>query len=355
MQRIAQRNKKVDLQGKRCYVGVDVHKITYYAALLSEEGLVVQFSCPADPNTLISKIQEMGVEIIMLTHESGPTGYELAWYCQKMGVPIIVAAASKIPRKITPDSKTDRLDGLKLAEYLSKDMLSMVTIPTREEYTLRELERRRQQLINARRKLRQQIKSFLLKNRIEAPEGLDHWTERAIKGLQEAEMGNQYLRLTLDSLLREHRFICQEAKETQKSLSQELSRAGKDELLRNLQTIPGVGITVSQTFVTEIFRPERFERSEEICSYVGLAPITSQSGQSKGKARLVHVGQAYLRSILIEAAWTLIWKEPYYRKIYSKIIGKTNLSQKAIVAVARRLLIILWRISVENRIYQNRG
>lgn len=352
--RIAQKSRKVDFQGKRCYVGVDVHKLTYYAALLSEDGLSMQFSSPSSPGSLISQIQGMGVEIIALAHESGPTGYELAWHCQEIGVPVVVAATTKIPRKITPDSKTDRLDGLKLAEYLSKDMLCGVAIPSREEHALRELERRRQQLVHSRRKLRQQIKSFLLKNGIEAPKGLAHWTQEAVTELGVSDMGNPHLRLTLDSFLRELEFICTETRQAQETLTKELSREGKDTLLNNLRTIPGVGVTVSQAFVTEIFRPERFERAEEICAYVGLAPITSQSGQSKARARLVHAGQTYLRSILIESAWILVRKDPHYRMFYNKIVGRTNLPQKAIVAVARKLLVILWRLSVENRAYQFR-
>lgn len=355
MKRIAQEGKKVDLKGKRCYVGVDVHKTTYYAALLSEDGLRMQFSCPAKPCALVSKIQGMGVDIIALTHESGPTGYELAWHCQDAGIPIVVAAASKIPRKITPDSKTDRLDGMKLAEYLACNMLCKTTIPTREEFALRELERRRQQLVRSRRKLRQQIKSFLLKNGIASPAGLRHWSGEALRELEAGGLSNASLRLTLDSFLRELGFISMELKETQENLSQELSRAGKEELLSNLRTIPGVGVTVSQTFAAEIFSPERFDRAEEICAYVGLAPITSQSGLSKPKARIVHTGQTYLRSILIESAWTLIRKDPHYHSIYTKLTGRTNLPQKAIVAVARKLLVIIWRVSVENRPYRFHG
>jgi len=355
MQRISQKSRKVDFRGKRCYVGVDVHKLTYYAAVLSEDGQSMQFSCPANPRTLVFKIQEMGVEIIALSHESGPTGYELAWYCQGSGIQVVVAATTKIPRKITPDSKTDRLDGLKLAEYLSKGMLCGITIPTREEHALRELERRRQQLVRSRRELRQQLKSFLLKNGIESPKGLDHWTDGALRELKEMDLKNPHLRLTLESFLRELEFICSEANQTQKTLTEELSRAGRDGLLQNLRTVPGVGITVSQTFITEIFRPDRFDRAEEICAYVGLAPITSQSGQGKGRARLVRNGQTYLRSILIESAWILVRKDPHYRSFYNKIVGRTNLPQKAIVAVARKLLVILWRLSVENRFYEFRG
>ncbi len=355
MQRITQKGRKVDFQGKRCYVGVDVHKQTYYTALLSEDGLSIQFSSPANPTSLISQIQGMGVEIIALAHESGPTGYDLAWYCEEAGIPVLVAATTKIPRKITPDGKTDRLDGMKLAEYLSRGMLHVITIPTREEFALRELERRRQQLVHSRRELRQQIKSFLLKNRIESPKGLDHWSEESLQELREIDLGNPYLRVTFDSFLREHAFICAEVNQTQKTLTKELALVDKALLLENLRTIPGVGITVSQTFVTEIFRPERFDREEEICAYVGLAPIISQSGQGKARARLVHAGQRYLRSILIESAWILVRKDSHYRSFYNRILCRTNLPQKAIVAVARKLLVIMWRLSVENRAYQYRG
>jgi transposase len=261
----------------------------------------------------------------------------------------VVAATAKIPRKIMPDSKTDRLDALKLAEYLSKGMLQGVTVPSREEYALRELERRREQLVSSRRKLRQQIKSFLLKNSIRAPKGLGHWTQEALTELKGAELGNIHLRLALDSFLRELEFICSEACKAQETLTRELKCAGKDILLKNLRTIPGVGVTVSQTFVTEIFRPERFARAEEICAYVGLAPVTSQSGQSKARARLAHAGQSYLRSILIESAWILIRKDQQYRSVYNRLYSRTNLPQKAIVAVARKLLVILWRASFSGK------
>lgn len=355
MRRIPQKREKVDLSGKRCYVGVDVHKLTYYTALLSEDGCRVEFSSPADPKGLLKQILNLGVEIICLAQESGPTGYELAWSCQEAGIPVIVAATTKIPRKITPDGKTDRLDGIKLAEYLARDMLHGVSIPTREEFCLREMERRRQQLVRGRRELRQQIKSFLLKNRIRSSAGLKHWSQSSIEELEELEMDNAHLRMALSSYLRELKFICQEAERVQSELSEELVKQGKGKLIKNLRTIPGVGKTLSGTFVAEIFRPERFERSEEICAYVGLAPITSQSGQSKAKARLQHAGQRYLRSVLVECAWVLVRDEVYYRKIYNKILSNTNLPQKAIVAVARRLLVIMWRIAVENRAYQRKS
>jgi transposase len=352
MKRIAQMQKKVDLSGSRCYVGVDVHKSAYYVALLSEDGERLQFSTPADPHGLLDKLNEMGVVILSLAHETGPTGYGLAWACQELGIQIVVAATSKIPRPISAGGKTDRLDAMKLAEFLAKGMLKSVTIPTPDEHGLREMERRRQRLIGNRRKLKQNIKSFLLRNGLSGAVELAQWTKASVEKLRRLEMGNAYLQATLESFMSELDLLNAQIQKMKEALTRESARQGKGVMLRNLKTIPGVGETVAQTFAAEIFRPERFERAEEICAYVGLAPIISQSGQSQGKAFLRQVGQNYFRSILVESAWASIRRDKYFRDFYTRIRSKTNLPQKAIVAVARKLLIVIWRVAVENRVYR---
>jgi hypothetical protein len=63
MKRITQKRGKNEFQEKRCYVGVDVHKLTYYTALLSEEGFRLEFSTPADPVALLKQIQNMGLKL----------------------------------------------------------------------------------------------------------------------------------------------------------------------------------------------------------------------------------------------------------------------------------------------------
>lgn len=166
------------------------------------------------------------------------------------------------------------------------------------------------------------------------------------------EMGNIYLQGALDSFMSELDHLDAQIQKMKEALIRESVRQGKGAMLRNLKTIPGVGETVAQTFVAEIFRPERFERAEEICAYVGLAPIISQSGQSQGKAFLRRVGQDYFRSILVQAAWASVRCDKYFRDFYAKIRSRTNLPQKAIAAVARKLLIVIWRVAVENRAYR---
>ena len=101
MKKVTQTRGKVELKGVNCYIGVDVHKLTYYAAIMSVEGQRVEFSCPADPEGFIRKLKDMRIKVQGLAYESGPTGYELAWKCQEAGLPVMVAASSKIPRPIS--------------------------------------------------------------------------------------------------------------------------------------------------------------------------------------------------------------------------------------------------------------
>ena len=347
-----EKREQCNFNGKACWVGVDVHKASYAVAVLDEDGQRLEFSTGAEPKNLLLQLLKMGMSIKALAHESGPTGYGLAWACQEMGIPVLVAAPSRIPRPISKTGKTDRLDSMKLVELLARDMLKGIAIPSREEFTLREMERARQRLVRKRRDARQNIRSFLLRNGLEEPSGLDGWGTASLRALRQMHLPD-YLRLSLDSYLEEHESILASLAKITKQLAKAAKEQGYSERIKNLRTIPGVGETIAHTFTCEIFRPERFKRSEDICAYVGLAPITSHSGSGKEKAWLRPVGQRYLRSILVESAWRLVALEACYRIFYNRIRSKTGVSQKAITAVARKLLVLIWRIAVEKRAYRS--
>jgi transposase len=353
MNKVAKNYKsgKIDFSGKACWVGVDVHKSSYAVAILDEEGQRLEFSAPANPKRLLLQLLKMGMSIKALTYESGPTGYCLAWACQESGIPVLVAAPSRIPRPVSKTGKTDRLDSIKLADFLARGMIKGIAIPSREEFALREIERTRQHLVKRRRELRQNIHAFLLRNGLAEPSGLNNWSSASIRELHEMPLPI-HLRLSLDSYLEEHTHILESLSKIAKQLAVAATELGYGEKIGNLRTIPGVGVTIAHTFVIEIFRPDRFKRAEEICAYVGLAPVSSHSGSGTERAWIRPVGQRYLRSILVEAAWRLVASEDYYRDFYNRVRNGTRLAQKAITAVARKLLVLVWRIAIEGRPYK---
>ncbi|EHJ48853.1 transposase IS116/IS110/IS902 family protein [Solidesulfovibrio carbinoliphilus subsp. oakridgensis] len=336
-------------------VGIDVHKNSYHIALPREDGQFHVWVAPSNPLALAIRLKELSLSIRCIAYEAGPTGYTLARVLLAANLPAIVIAPNKIPRPISASAKTDSLDCRRLADYAAKDMLTPIALPTEEEEALRTLVRRRKTLTAQRRQVRQRIKSLLLYHGILEPRGLENWSKKALAGLDALPL-RPAIASALGSLLREHTFVQQEVNLVDdaigKSSRDELPQGDQASAAEYLQTVPGVGPVVAATFVTEVFRPQRFQRGEEVASYLGLAPTVRQSGERSGQARLAPGGKKYLKSILVEAAWTVKRYCPWAANLYGRIVSRTNVPQKAIVAVARKLAIILWRLSLEKRAYE---
>jgi transposase len=293
---------------------------------------------------LVQKLAGLEVPIRNIAYESGPTGFGLARAAQKAGFRCTVAAPSKILRPVSPGAKTDRLDCIKLADLAAKGLLRSIAIPTEEQEAERSLLRRRFQIVDGIRTIKQRIKSHLLFLGIEEPPGLKDWSKVGIERLSLLSL-LPAAKLALDSMVRELKSSQQELTHVAADL-EALMRGRHGYVYERLRSVPGVGAVVATTFLLELFRPERFNSKREVASYLGLAPMVRHSGERSPNGRLVPVGQKRLRSLLVEAAWMLKSKVPKAAEIYGKVRSRTGLAQKAIVAVARHLAIYLWRSSL---------
>ncbi len=330
---------------QRIFVGVDVHKKTFSVALLRPDGMIKDWSSPADVASLTQILSSLPVNIGTVCYEAGPTGFGLARSLKAAGIRVIVAAPSRIPRPVTATNKTDSLDCRKLAELAAAGLIRPIAIPSEREEAFRSLQRRRHQLTDSLRKVKQRIRALLLSLSIAEPVGIDHWSKIAIAALAILPLPPR-ADDTRNSLLEELHYLISAQRQVDlrlRVISQEQDEARR---IATMRSVPGVGEVVATTFAAEIFRPERFNNSKEVTAYLGLAPVVRQSGLSKGKGRLRPVGQRRLRSLLIEAAW--IWKQrdEWAREFYNRIYSKSGVAQKAIAALARKLAALLWKLSL---------
>ncbi|MEJ2491571.1 MAG: IS110 family transposase [Desulfuromonadales bacterium] len=333
------------------WVGVDVHKRSYHIALLRADSKTYTFTSPASPDAFVEQLYRMGITVSGVAYEAGPTGFSLARTLMAADIPVIVAAPSKIPRSVSAGAKTDRLDCLKLAHYAAKGMIRPIAIPMAEEEAKRALLRRRHQLIDRVRQSKQRIKGFLLYHGFKETDAIRNWRFDCEEHIATLSLLPE-ARLTINSHLRELRFLNQELSEVANQLEQLNQQSAHRAVIKSLTSVPGVGKVVATTFHLEMFRPERFQRGEEVASYLGLAPTVRHSGEKTPRGSLAPVGQKRLRSLLIEAAWMWRAKDAKAGELYNKLLGKTGVPQKAIAALARRLAIILWRLSIEQRAYR---
>ena len=115
---------------------------------------------------------------LLVCYEAGPTGFGLARHLQGLHVACEVIAPGLIPQKATDRVKTDRRDARKLAEDLRAGSLTAVHLPTLDEEAFRDVVRARASAVEDRRRLRQRMKSALLRWDIHRPEGMLAWRPR---------------------------------------------------------------------------------------------------------------------------------------------------------------------------------
>jgi transposase len=333
------------------YIGIDVHKANYHVALYLNDAHAIDFITPADNAKLSATLKKLGSAIKNIVYEAGPTGYSLARQLQKDSLPVQVIAPSKTPLSSARDSKTDRLDGRKLAEYAAKGLLRPIAIPTRTQESHRQLPRLRLQFVKKLKQTKLQIKSLLLQYGIPQPQGLQYWSQRAVENLKKLQLLDS-VRYSLDTLINEYQFLKEKIKDIEQKLSETFTKKPYAKKIEILQTHPGVGVVTSMMFTAEIFNPKRFDNTAQLAKYVGFAPTIIQSGQSLRDGPITKTGRPQLRSTLIQAAWIWIAKDHQAKKVYSRIVHNTGQKNKAITAMARRLAIHLWKMLCNNEPYR---
>src|SRR5512142_1772831 len=342
-------------QGEAVHVGVDVHKASYSVTLFSDgRGLIATWVQPARPEVLIERLQPVRGAVAQVVYEAGPTGFALARRLRAEGYPAQVIAPSKLLAPVGPEAKSDRLDCRRLAQFSAKGLLHPVRLPTEQEEADRQVLRLREQLVRKTRSVHAQIQSFLLQHGIAEPAGLGHWSKASVAALRGLALLLE-LRFCLDLLLDELAHAQEQVRRVTVRLK-ELAEADRHRKApAAMCSVPGVGMITAAAFRLELPEPERFDHEGQVARMAGLAPQVRQSGETRREGGLLKSGNARLRTVLVEAAWRWVRYDEAAARRYRQLVANTGSSKKAVVAMARRLGVLLWRLSVHGEPYRNAG
>jgi transposase len=109
-----------------------------------------------------------------------------------------------------------------------------------------------------------------------------------------------------------------------------------------LKTAPGVGFVTAEVVLSELGDVSRFKNAKAVCAYAGLVPVVKQSGGKRSKDLCISKqGSGLLRWALVESAWRLVRTSPRWSGFFSRLKKRCG-SKRAIVAVARKLLCVLY-------------
>jgi transposase len=235
-------------------------------------------------------------------------------------------------------AKTDKLDARTLAVLLWKGEIDPVWMPDERCRILRRRLNRREQLVHARSRAKNEISAVLARRLIERPPFADLFGVTGRRWLAEVQLPVEE-RESVDAGLRQIAFLDSEIKAVEKLIAQQA--LGWPEI-RRLMTVPGVNLICAATFIAAIGRPDRFLTSRKLVAYLGLDPKVRQSGEAPARSgRISKRGSASARWALVEAAWSVIKQPGPLRAFYERVRARRG-HGKAIVATARKLAILFW-------------
>jgi transposase len=123
-----------------------------------------------------------------------------------------------------------------------------------------------------------------------------------------------------------------------------------DRRVQLLQTVKGVGPRTAEAVVMHLDDPHRFRTADQVAGFAGLVPRQLESGQSSRFGHITRRGPGLLRSMLVESAWSVYRHNDWARTLVQKVARGSKARRKiAIVALARRLLTILWAMLRDNQ------
>lgn len=289
----------------------------------------------------------------MFAYEASGLGHGLSDQLHDAGITCYVLSPTQLPK--TPKSakfKTDARDAQMLLEQLrgfilAGNKLPVVWTPPPQLRDDRELVRARIDVADELTRVKLKINTLLKARefRVESPTK-SRWTKAFLRYLREQvvpELGliaGTKLRLLLDRFelyLRE-----------QGELDQALHKLSREERYRSpcdtLRRLPGVGLLVAMTFLTEMGDLTRFDNRRQVAAYLGLCPASYESGETNDrKGRITRQGPARLRKILCQAAWVAKQHCEATADAYHRIRqNQKHRTKKALVAIMRKLAIKMW-------------
>jgi transposase len=328
------------------YVGLDVHKRVVEACLVDEAGSVVH----RERFALNRRTLELfATQVLRATDQVALEATTNCWAVADVLRPHVakVLVSNPMATKAIAQAKvkTDKVDAHVLAQLLRCDFLPEVWPPDQATRRLRELTGRRSALVGQRTAMRNRIHSVLAMRLIEAPRKL--FNAEGLAWLAAVELDEQGRRL-VDSDLRQLEFLQKEIDAMDAELA---CRGHANEQVQVLMTLPGVDVATAEAMLAAWGDATRFAAADHAAAYLGLVPSTKQSASHCYHGPITKRGRSQARWMLIEAAQHLDQHPGPLGHFFRRLAKKKN-RNVAVVAAARKLAAIGWRMLHQNEPYR---
>ena len=338
-------------RGKKIFVGIDVHKKRWVITIRTYDLELKTFSMQPSAEELDRfLLDNYGGAQLHIVYECCFSGFWIYDYFHQRGYNIIVTPVNRIYRDGSI-VKTDKIDSRKLAFQHSRDLLREVKVPEMKIREYRSLFR-----IYDKEKMRQgqilrQIRSILeVRNH---PLKWEKFNKEMIRKLKGVRFQEEIFNKKFTCLLKEYEYVQEQIKDTEERIKEIAEDKELSVRISRIEKINGIGIVSAVRLVVYLFdKKDRFESGEKLVHYLGLTPGEHSSGEEIIRGRTGLIGNKQLRSIIIQLAWIAVRKDGNLLDKFDRVYRSSGCKQKAIVAVARKLMMKVHSIIEKEEDYE---
>jgi len=358
------------------FLGMDVHAETIAVAIAEPDGEVRSLGIIPNRSESIRKlVKKLGsVDQLRACYEAGPTGYVLYWQLTELGVECQVIAPTLVPVKSGDRVKTDRRDAERLARSHRAGDLTAVWVPDEGSEALRDLVRAREAAKQDQLRARHRLSKFLLRTGRRPERKMKAWTGVHMTWVRQLRFEQPAQESTRLDYLHEVEHMEERVLRLEQAIREaiQLASPGMQEVIQGLQALRGIAEISAVTIVAELGQLSRFESARQLMGYSGAVPSENSSGKRTQRGSITKAGNAHLRRIVVEAAWSyrlrpgigprlrkrqenvpeeikeVAWKAQIrLTKRYARLAAAGKDQRKIVTAVGRELLGFIWAIGIK--------
>jgi len=323
--------------GKR-YIGLDVHKHYLIALGVDEELHVVLPARRVELSNLESwmkKILTRQDEVVLeMTTNTWQLYDELVEYAGS----VTVVHAPHVALITRSQVMNDKIASSILARLLAKGLLVGIWVPPQEVRELRGLVAQRQKMTRLATQAKNRLHAVIQRHHLKVPEGNPFG--KSNNGWWQALQLGKLEKMNLQSDLETLQF----AEKQEGRLQEEMTGiAAENEEIGRLLHIPGFGVITAVTIYAAIGDIKRFAEAKKLVGYAGLGARVHDSGLTTRTGKITKAGRRDLRVALVEAAHIAANTHPHWKAELARLQPRLGYN-KAIVAIARKLLVTVWYV-----------
>ncbi|MBI3168641.1 MAG: IS110 family transposase [Chloroflexi bacterium] len=235
--------------------------------------------------------------------------------------------------------KTDKKAAFTLAQLHAAGLLPAVWIPPIEVREMRALVAHRRKMVKLSSIAKCRLHALLHRHDIEEPEGFELFTEDMQawwKSMKVSPLEKQCMLSDMATL----EFAREQVKQIEAALNIEIAKDARAPLLVQ---ITGIGLLTAVTILSAIGDIRRFPTAKQLVGYTGLGARVHASGMTYSTGRITKSGRKDLRWAMVQAARQAVAHHPHFKVEYERLSKRIG-TKKAIVAVARKLLVVVWQV-----------